>query len=327
MDLDAELRKVLSEDELEEQVKEKIKSFHGLLTREVALRLIAKEKGLLSGEEEKICRLNDVPKAGKKITFTAHVKKIWPVAKYSSGKQSRVVEVDDDTVTKPLVLWNQDVDIIKSIRTKDEIRVKGAYEKGGELHLGYNGSIEIVNKSGFSDFSELKDGESAHIRGLITSIDGPDRFVIDGKTVSGFSFMVSDGRSERRCVIIGSITRAGKIKTEDEVIIENARVDNGNVLIGDETRLLMRRLKDMIIGEVKRIRCEDSSVEEDGKHEKLFVKIGEHDVVWNRENALRFLDVQIADDIMISTVTALKKESLLNTKVAIKETNGIISRV
>ena len=45
MDLEAELLKSLPKEELESQITERIKSFQGLLTRDVALRLIAKEKG------------------------------------------------------------------------------------------------------------------------------------------------------------------------------------------------------------------------------------------------------------------------------------------
>jgi hypothetical protein len=47
MDLEAELRKEISEDQLELQIAQKIESFHGFLTKDVAIRLIAKENGLL----------------------------------------------------------------------------------------------------------------------------------------------------------------------------------------------------------------------------------------------------------------------------------------
>jgi hypothetical protein len=162
-----------------------------------------------------------------------------------------------------------------------------------------------------------------HLRGVINKIEGPDQFVFEGKTISGFSFFLSDGKTERRCVIIGAIGRAGKIELDDETIIENAKVSNDNVWIGESTRLLLRRLKNMMIGEVRKMECR---IEGDGC-EKLVVVIGNREATWDRENALRFLGVDVADDISLCTISDLKKEAILNTKVAIKEAEGKICRV
>lgn len=315
MDLESKLRESIPENELEETIKEKIKSFHGLLTREVAMRLIAKERGLLK-EEEKEYKLNEIPKNEKKIKFKAHIKKIWPVAQYSSGKKSRVVEVEDGTTTKPLILWNDDTELVKGLRVRDEIVVKGTYERGGELHLGYSGQIEVANKAGFSDLSQLDEGAVVHLRGIITAIEGHDRFVINGTQAPGFSFMISDGKTERRCVIFEGLGRANKIELNDETIIEGAVVKNSNIEINECTRLLVRRIKNMLIGTVKNMGCVD---------EKLMVEVGERKVTLDRENAMKFFGVHVAEDIMLSTVTELKERSILNTKVAIKEKDGQIS--
>ncbi|MFH1520086.1 MAG: hypothetical protein ABID61_00405 [Candidatus Micrarchaeota archaeon] len=315
MDLESKLRESISEDELEKTIKEKINSFHGLLTREVAMRLIAKERGLLK-EEEKNCKLAEIPKNERKIRFSAHIKKIWQVAEYSSGKRSRVIEVEDETTTKPLVLWNDDVDLVKGLRIRDEINVKGTYERNGELHLGYSGSIEVVNKAGFSDLSDINEGDVVHLRGIISTIEGHDKFIVDGRSTPGFSFMISDGKIERRCVIFEGIGRANKIELNDETIIEGAVVKNSNIEINDGARLLIRRVKNMLMGEVKKIECVD---------EKLHVEVGERKVTLDRENAMRFFNVQVADDVKLSTITELKERSILNTKVAIKEKDGQIS--
>ncbi|VVC02790.1 Replication factor A [Candidatus Bilamarchaeum dharawalense] len=314
MDLEGELRKSISEDELEKLIKEKIKSFYGLLTREAAVRLIAKERGMLK-EEEKSYQLTDIPKGERKIRFTAKIKKIWPVAAYSSGKKSRVLEMDDKTATKPLILWNEDVDLVKGLRVGDEIAVRGAYERSGELHLGYSGTMEVVNKAQFSDLSNLNEGDSVHLRGVISGIEGHDKFVRNGRTIPGFSFLISDGKSERRCVIFEGLDRANKIELSDETIVEGATVKNGNIEIDESTRLLVRRLKDMLIGQIKKLEC---------NREKLLVEIGNREIILDRENALKFFSVEVAEDISLSTVTDLKKELLLNTKVAIKEKDGQI---
>lgn len=319
MDLEAELLKSLAKDELDFQIAERIKSFHGFLTREVALRLIAKEKGILK-TEEKAYRLAQIPKGEKRIAFKASVKKVWPVATYSSGKKSRVVEVKDETGTKPLVLWNEDVALAAKLRTRDSVSVHGAYEKNNELHLGYSGSLEVVDKAAFTNLAEIDDlgeGEPVHIRGFVSRVDGYDGFVRGTRTVQGFSFFVSDGKTERRCVIFGGMDRAGRIRPEDEIIIENARVGNGNIEIEEDARMLTRRAKEMLLGKITALDCEAES---------LSVTVGERKAKLSRESALKFLNVQAASDIALSTVVGLKKGSLLNTRIAIRigEKNGEI---
>ncbi len=308
MDLEAELLKSVPSDELELKVKEKVRSFHGFLTRDVALRLIAKERGLLR-QEDRAYELAAIPKGEKKVAFRAEVRKIWPAAEYSSGKRSRVVEVGDGTGVRPLVLWNEDVELAGTLRLKDRIAVSGAYEKGGELHLGYSGKIEVTEKAGFVPLAELKDNETAHVRGFIAEIEGPDEFVLSGKAQRGFSFILSDGKTERRCVIFQGLDRADKLRKGDEVIIENADISYGNIQLGSGSRIRSRRASEMLLGTVKRMEC-------DG--ERLIVGTEEREVSFDREGGLRFLGVSVADDIALSTVVSLKKDSVLNTRIAVR---------
>jgi len=72
MDIETELLKSMETAELEEKIAGKIESFHGFLTREVALRLIAKEKGLLK-ENEIVCKLSEIPKGARKVNFNFHI--------------------------------------------------------------------------------------------------------------------------------------------------------------------------------------------------------------------------------------------------------------
>lgn len=308
MDLEAELLKTVPKEELERQASEKIESFHGFLTREVAIRLIAKEKGLLK-VEDKECRLSEVQKGGKRIMFSASVKKVWPVATYSSGKKSRVIEVEDDTGAKPLILWNADVDLAKTLRARDRVMVKGAYEKNGELHLGYSGSLEVLDKATFSDIGGLEEGAIVHVRGVVSKVEGHDSFVRGGRAVRGFSFIVTDGKGERRCVIFEGLGRADAIHPEDEIIIETADVHNGNIEIGEHTRVLTRRSREMLLGEITEMDCSDDT---------LSVRVGGKDALFERASALKFLGVEAAPDIALSTVVDLKKGSLLNSRIALR---------
>ncbi len=308
MDAEAELRKSVPEAELEKLVADKIRSFHGFLTRDVALRLIAKDRGLLRQEEQRYM-LADIPKGAKRVSFSASVRKVWPVAEYSSGKRSRVVEVKDDSGVRPLVLWNDDVELARGMRLKDRLEVSGAYEKGGELHLGYSGRVEVAEKAAFVPLSELKEGDRAHVRAFVSAIEGPDSFVRDGREERGFSFMVNDGASERRCVVFEGAGRASKLQLKDEVMIEGARIRNGNIELDNESRLLYRRVSDMIFGTVADIGCVG---------ERMRIKVDGTETVLERQEALKLLRAPVADDIALSTVVSLKKGSVLNTRIAVR---------
>jgi hypothetical protein len=311
MDIEPELLKALGKDELEKEVATKVKSFHGLLTREVAVRLIAKDKGLLK-DEEKEYALAEIPKGARKIKFSASVKKVWPVATYASGKKSRVVEIADGETVKPLVLWNGDVELAKGLRTRDRISVRGAYEKGGELHLGYSGTLDVAEKAAFSDLGSLEEGHEVHIRGFVSAIEGPGSFIRNGKTLHGFSFTISDGKNERRCVMTEGLGRADKLKVGDEVLIEDGLVSRGNIDIST-SRLLTRRKSDMLLGKITKLECGAEAGQE-----TLTVDVEGRELVLDRPNALKFLGVDVADDIALSTVAALKKDILLNSRIAVR---------
>ena len=316
MDLEAELLKSIPKEELDALLAERIKSFHGLLTRDVALRLIGKEKGLLKPEEEKEFSLGKIPRGAKKVMFRASVSRIWPVATYASGKRSRVIEVSAEGTTMPLVLWNEDTDLGKGIRLKDEIIVKGSYESNGEMHLGYSGRIEVSKHATFSELSNLIEGEKAHVRGFVSKVSGYGPFTRaagakTGSVKSGraFIFTLSDGKSERQCIVHEGAERAANLHEGDELILEGADVSEGKLLLGESSRMHMRRAREMLIGEIRMLDCVG---------EKLIAKVGERTLDLDRQNALRLMGVDAADDIALSTVVSLKKHALVNTLIAIK---------
>lgn len=311
MDIEAELLKSHPKEELEELARGKIHSFHGFLTREVALRLIAKEEGLLR-EERKERKLSGIGKGEKNVSFRASIGKIWPVASYSSGKRTRVVELADETGKKPLVLWNDDVSLANAMKSGDLVMVRNAYEKGGELHLGYSGSVEMMEKAPFPALSEIADGSHAHARGIVSRIEGHDTFILEGKEWRGFAFAITDGKSERRCVIIGGMDRAGRIKEGDQVRVENALVESGNLYIMADSRI-MARPSGLVVGVPEKVECDN---------ETLKIALGGKEYELGRADALALLGARVAPDILLSTVVALKKNELLNNRLALHIQDG-----
>ncbi|MFH1393397.1 MAG: hypothetical protein ABII71_03865 [Candidatus Micrarchaeota archaeon] len=309
MDLESSLLGLLGRQELEDEIASRIEKFHGLLTREVAIRLIAKEKGLLNKDDGPV-KVSGIEKGQRKITVCADVRRVWPIATYSSGKRSRVVDIEDESGVMPLILWNEDAERGKSLRKGDRITVLGAYERGGELHLGHSGDIRLDERSGFTDLGELESGKYVHVRGVVTRTEGWDRFIRGcAPTRKGYSFFITDGKREIRCVIWEGVERGAGISAGDEIILENALANGGEVGISNEGRILSRRREGMLLGAIERIECRNG---------ELLVTVGGKHAVLDRKNALKFLDVEVADDIPLETVATLKKDSMLNSSVALK---------
>lgn len=303
MDPESLLLKEISQDELEELVENRIKEFHGFLSRDVALRLIAKEKGLIK-KQEKFSTISEIEKSQKKINLRAKVTKVWPIASYSSGNRSRVINLCDDTGSIPLVLWNDDTDIGTSIRTGDLLLLSSAYERNNELHLGYAGQVEIIEKSDFARLDSLKENLPAHVRGFITKIHG--------FSDNGFCFSLSDGKNEINSRILFDLDRGRKLSISDEVILENVLFSKNELTITQDSRIMSRQPRNMLLGKIEKLEYMDN---------ELSITVGGKQVLLDKENALRFFGVDVADDIKLETVATLKKDGLLNKNVAIKTSN------
>jgi len=315
------LEKELGKDMLEKEIKSKIKSFHGLLTREAAIRLLAKEKNLIKKDEEKEYKISEIPKGKgtKKITIRASVKKVWQIAQYSSGKRSRVVEIKDETGSALLILWNEDVKLANGLRSGDKIQVKGVYEKNNELHLGYSGKLDIVERAGFLNLSAIPDqnGDHIHARGFVISKVQKKEIEKNGRKSSLTSFVLGSGEdnveSSIECIIYSAEERSKNLQIGDELIIEDAELTDRLIWIGSGTKILSRRPKEMLIGKIEKIECVGSD-----SHAMLNVVVSGKEVSFERERALSFLGVKVAEDIALETIVTLKKESLLSKEIALR---------
>lgn len=302
----AELSKAMPEEEIESLVEMKIKSFHGLLTRDVALKLIAKERGLLK-EEEKIFKANEVKEGAKKVTIVAEVSAIMPEVTYASGKKSRDVILKDETGEVRLRLWEDDIRRCVNMRTGSKVKLSNAYEKYGALGLGYAGSIEIVEKAGFTPLGSLKPGERAHVMGTISEVNG--------QADDGFRFKIKGEDSETDAVILDGTGRGGKLEAGDIIVLDNAIFAGGRIEIRADTRMLLKKPKGMVSGKIE-------AMEETPLGMK--VTINGRELSFDRDNAMQFLGVRPAEDIALGTIIGLKKGEMNGSAVAIRvrEENG-----
>lgn len=92
------------------------------------------------------------------------------------------------------------------------------------------------------------------------------------------------------------------------MLIEDGLVSRGNIEVS-AGRLLARRKSEMLIGRIMKLDCKDDA---------LAVDVEGQEITLDRENALRFMGVDVAGDIALSTVTALKKDILLNSRIVVR---------
>ena len=311
-DIYAALAATLSKEEIEKEVEKKIADFHGLLTREVALKLIAKERGLYK-EEEQIVKIKDIKPSMRRLTVSGKIIAIDKEKTYSSGKRARSIIIKDDTGHVSVTLWNQDIQIISKLKIGDEILVKNAYEKIGNLSLGYKGTIEIINTVPYTPLAELIEGP-VNVRAFISAVGEKKEYEKNNRKFTYISFSINDSISEQKCVL-WSIPDMDKMTVGNEIIIQNGLFRENEIHLNNYTRLLIRKATNVVNGTVNDVRIDNN---------KLVFIVDNRTLTFNRENALKLLDTSVSDDINLETIVTLKKESLLNKNIYIrcKEENG-----
>ncbi len=154
-----------TEEEINKLIQAKVKKFSGLLTEQGATFMIQKELGLKqeNGIEAKISELKD---GMKDVDIEGIIKNIYPVKEFEKGgKTGRVSSflMDDKSGLVRVTLWNDQVDkydLTIGSRIKISNGFVSSYNEKTQLSLGYNGTIEILEKKDevFEKISELKAG-------------------------------------------------------------------------------------------------------------------------------------------------------------------------
>lgn len=316
MDAYSLLLQKMSKDELERKIDEKVKEMNGFLTRESAARVLASEMGLLTNEK---INLADISEGANKGLVVAKIVRILELRKFENGKQMRKIVVSDESGERELKLWNDDVKLTNGLHPGDVIEIRGIYCKNNELSLGYSGKINVIERASFANLGALADLEGANVnaRGYVEEIGKVKEFERDGEKRTMFSFILSDGKNRCRVLMWNRVERGKELFPGAEIKIENAKVKNSELHMNAFSRLLMKRKKQGLVGKISGLRIEDGKLvlEIDGKRHE-FIK----------EDGLRILGANVADDITLETVVELKKKELLGKEVFIEKNDGKIRK-
>ncbi|MEM2963798.1 MAG: hypothetical protein QXN01_04875 [Candidatus Anstonellales archaeon] len=295
-EIEEKLRQIYG-DSFEEKVQETIAKYEGLLTREVAIKLIAKENGLIKDEPKKI---SEIKPGAKKVWLRAYVKEVEPTRVFGD-KKMRAVVFKDETGEVKVKFWNDQIDMLKKIKIGDLVEIKYAYEKNG-LSLSYGAEINVVEEAKLTPLALMEEGKVS-LKEVVDSVEGK----MQTRKGEFFVFYITDGERKEKCIIVEGIDRGEKIKPGEEVLIQNATYKNEAVWINSKTRLLVKR-------KVAKGIVEDMFIHDD----KLVVVFKENGKrVLERKDALKFLEAEVSDDISLETILNLKKENIIGKEVII----------
>ncbi|MEK6982078.1 MAG: hypothetical protein AABX38_04065 [Candidatus Micrarchaeota archaeon] len=312
--IQSELLTKLNQAELESAIDKKIDEFHGLLTKDAAMRMLAIDYGLIKKQENTgdYIKINQIKPETRNINLKAKISRIFDIVISSSGKKYRDVQISDETGNAKLRFWEEDISFLSKIKVGDEIQLNNVYEKMGNLNIGYEGEIKILNKAPFDTLNNLKDGSLVNLKVTVSKIIGKEGIIKNGKNIFIFSFEVTDETGQKTVVIWEAIERAIKFQENDQLIIQGVLFLDNLINVYSSTRLLHKPYS-TISGVLK-----DAIVLSENGAEFLKIFILDRSLKLDRTNALKFLDNNIADDILLQTIVQIKKEHLLNNTIAIK---------
>lgn len=145
----------LSEEEIENKIKEKLDKLSGLISREGAAHIIASELGIKIMEDV-IGRLKirDILTGMRNLETLGKIIDIYEIREFDTGTRKGKVGsfiIGDETSTIRVVAWGEKTDEIKNLKKGDILKIEGAYSKENngrkEIHLGDKAEI-IINPEG-----------------------------------------------------------------------------------------------------------------------------------------------------------------------------------
>ncbi|MCK4319230.1 hypothetical protein KAW38_01520 [Candidatus Micrarchaeota archaeon] len=285
-------------EETDKLIDEKIKEYNGLLNKETAAKLIAKEKNLI---KEKTIKINEMASNSNNIHIEAVISRMNPINKYPSGKKMRVLRIKDETGEAELKLWNEDAE--KPFHLGDKIEIRDAYLKNNQLSLGYKGTVTISQKANFVKLSELKEGVQNTV--ATVKVARPDLLLLE------------DGIEMEAVVENPNLLQ--HFKEGQRIALEGAWFSNGKLIIKNSTRLLLKKNLKIIKGKLERM-------EHDDEKTRLYISGKEYEI--ENQKMIRFLNIKnLNEDINPSTILELKKKSVEGENVEIHMKGGKIAGV
>jgi len=141
----------LSEDEIEQKVKQKLEQLAGLVSKDGAAHIVANELQVNAFEETSgPLKLNKLLPGMRSVEALGKVMAIYEVREFSTDRGSGKVGsfmIADDTGRTRVTCWHAATDKMSPLKEGDAVKVTGGYVKENrgqaEIHLNDKSEIEI----------------------------------------------------------------------------------------------------------------------------------------------------------------------------------------
>ncbi|MFB6159032.1 MAG: DUF2240 family protein [Candidatus Nanohalobium sp.] len=169
----------LDEDEVKDEIDEKMEEFSGLVSEEGAAHLVAKEYGVQVAEEgAEDLKIDNIVPDMRKVHLTARVVGVSDLNTFErdedeeDGKVQNLV-LGDDTGTIRVTLWDEQTEIAEKIEEGDPIEIAGAYsvednQGDAELRLGDEAQVKMAEEDDVPEVEAQTGTEEVPIREITT---------------------------------------------------------------------------------------------------------------------------------------------------------------
>ncbi len=147
----------LSKDEINEEVEDKMDEFEGLVSKEGAIHLVAKEHGIEINEiDDNGLEIDNIVPEMRKVNVKARVLNISDLNTFERDDEEEDGRVQnlllgDDTGTIRVTLWDEQTEIADKIEENDPIEIRGAYtvednQGRAEIRLGDSSKVKMADE-------------------------------------------------------------------------------------------------------------------------------------------------------------------------------------
>ncbi|MCX8166679.1 MAG: hypothetical protein N3E37_02400 [Candidatus Micrarchaeota archaeon] len=317
-------------EQTEMMISQLLKKFNYLISREMAIELLAKEHNLIQYEKEfKIKEILEKMSKGEKlnsVTFSARLKYFMPtkiVMKKGNALRIREIVLEDEEERLKLVFWNEAINVLSNFSIGDLIKFKNTYVYSNSLTYGKSSSYSIKEKAKLYNPDEdiLIEKNTYLLQGTVVEIEPEYYYMRNGKEEKMRSFRLALGNTISRVVVWDAISRLEKIIVGDIIRVEGAYYKNSEFHVNSLSRLIKLKVlgEDVIVGRIEKIWMENNQV---------FVRVAERDFIIQKELLNKFLSTkEIKQDISPDTIIDLSKLNLIGKKVAFKQNDSIVKDV
>lgn len=251
----------LSEDDVKDEVDDKMDEFEGLVSEEGAVHLVAKEHGVdIKEVADGGLDIENVVPEMRKVNIKARVLNISDLNTFErddeeeDGKVQNLV-LGDDTGTLRVTLWDDQTEIAEKISENDPIEINGAYtveddQGNAEIRLGDSSKVAMADEEDVPEVDAPKntgttevaisevsgEGNSFRVKGLLVAMYGSNPFYRVDPDTGDTARENSDG---------DLVTDDGKeVEDPDHRLAISGVIDDGTgtvrtVFFGDQARKVL----------------------------------------------------------------------------------------